>query len=319
MIRTMLATLVALSTASAAWAQDHALTPTDVLEFGQVSGTVRLSLAEGRGDLANDPAVDMDVDLNQFRAILDAAVGLGMGFEVELSIPYEFKQTLEADGTIGVPNVKFEEEDSGFGDLTVQGVYRLVKETKGTPQWVLALILTAPTGNDKQGEADVTAPPPIGNTEGVEGGIGEGVWRYGFGSAVSMNLGGVEPYLGLSYVFGGERTRNGVDEERADVGSILVGAEFHVSPTATIDLRGTVTFKGDDITEDNRLEKEEEAHVILGAQGALYAGIAPGVTLVLGGGVLRPEDHEIDTTANLEFEGVFIYYLQIGLHIKLGL
>ncbi len=318
-MRTMLATLVALSTASAAWAQDHALTPTDVLEFGQVSGTVRLALAEGSGDFTQGAAIDLDVDLNQYLTILEAAVGLGQGFEVELSIPYAFKQTSEGKGTFGVTNVKFEEEDEGFGDLTAQGVYRLVKERKETPQWVLALIITAPTGNDKHGEAEVTAPPPIGNTDGEKGGIGDGVWRYGFGSAVSKDLGGVEPYLGLSYVFGGNRTRNGVHEERADVGTILVGGEFHISPNATIDLRGTVTFESEDITEDNRAEKKEEAYTSLGAQGSLYVGIAPHVTLILGAGVSKPEDHEVDTAAGLSLEGLFIYYLQIGLHIKLGL
>lgn len=321
-MKTAIATLAALLvSAEAALAQDHALTPTDLLDFGQLSATARFQIAEGKTNLVDRTGtLDIDADTDTHRLLLDAAIGLGMGFELELSAPYQVKGVTDGDGELGVLSVDFEEEDDGFGDLQITANYRLLKESGTDPQWLFGLIIVAPTGNDKQGEGDLqTTPPSIFDTVGEEGGIGQGVWRYGFGTAIGKKMGMIEPYLALSYVFGGERERNDVDEERADVGTVLLGSEFHVTPQATIDLRAYVLFVGEDITEENRREQKAEEHNAYGGSGALYISLGPVATLVVGAGVTVVEDFESDATAGLQLEDTFEYTLQLGLHLKLGL
>lgn len=318
-MKTAIAALTTLLvSAGAALAQDHALTPTDVLGFGKVAATVSFQLAEGKAEF-KDPSLnlDLDADISSYELSLAAAVGLGMGFEVEASVPYQIQGTTEGNGDLGASTVETEQNSDGFGDAVVTLNYELLEEKGSTPQWIFALIIGVPTGNDKRGEAELT----LNNTviqKDEDGGNGDGVWRYGFGSAISTKAGLVEPYLGASYVFGGEKERNDVDEEYADVGSILVGAEFHVTPNATIDLRVIAQFVTDQITEDTRVEKEEEAHKVFTGQGQLYVGLGTGATLVLTGGVSTSEDHDVDTRTGAEIEGTFIYFLGIGLHLKLG-
>ncbi len=291
------------------------LTPTDVHEFGAFSASLRMELADGRGEFTGT-GVDLDVDLAQYRLILAGAVGLGMGFEVEASIPYQIDGEVETDGTfLGAP-ADTEQESLGFGDLQLGLVYRLLKEDATGPQLIVGALIVAPTGNDADGRAD-------GNLgaialDGEEGGIGDGVWKYGVGAGVSKRLGGVEPYLVAAYVFGGDRSHDGVDEERADVGTISLGAELHVTEQATIDLRVTGQFVGEDVQEDQGVEEAAERHFDHSYAAALYIDLGPGLTLVAGAALGFVGDHETDKATGAELEDTMIYSFQLGLHFNFG-
>jgi hypothetical protein len=290
------------------------LTPTDVHDFGEFSASVRFQLAQGQGDVTNT-GIDLDLDVAQYAVVLQAAAGLGMGFEIEASVPYQIQGTSELEGDFGPFTVDTEEEELGFGDAQFSLIYRLLKEDPATPQMILGAIVVAPTGNDADGRAEGT----FGGIsfDGEEGGIGQGVWKYGFGAGISKRIGNVEPYFTAAYLFGGERSHDGVDEERADVGTLSLGAEFHVTPQATIDVRVIGQFVGEDIQEDQGVEEEAEDHFDHTYAAQIYINLAPGVTLLAGGAITFVGDHEIDTTAGTELEDTMIYGFQLGIHLNL--
>ncbi len=313
-----LAAALALVTSSPARAENQdGLTPTDVLDFGQVSATVVLSVGLGQGTLVN-PVLDVDVDFTRFDLLLSGTVGLGAGFEVGLDIPHVIRQTVEADGTLlGVIPAESEEVDTGFGDMTLTGTYRLLEEGDAIPQWIVSAILTMPTGNDKRGDAKEKLSG-ITVQDGERGGVGLGVWHYGLGTAVSKRIGVVEPYAGLSYVFGGDRERNDIDEERADVLTGLLGAEFHVGEGAAIDVRLGIDLRGEDVTEVDRLENTEEAFLQYRLGVTTYLDVAPSVTLLAGIGALYLEDHVSSEEFDETTEDILLYQFLIGIHIVVG-
>jgi hypothetical protein len=318
MSRRVLAVALAVAAAMPVWAENqNGLTPTDILGAGEITATAQLSAALGQGKLSH-PVVDLDIDSTTFQVQLSAAVGLGLGFEVELGIPYQFSGITKGDGTWLGWDTRTEEKADGFGDLTLAVNYRILKEDAALPQWIAGAIVVMPSGNDKRGD---TSWEVSGVTiqDGKRGGIGDGVWKYGLQTAVSKRFGLVEPYAGFRYIFGGDRKRNGVDEERADVGSLLLGSEFHASPAATIDVRALVDFVGKDVTEDGGAESTEEAHVRYGFQATAYVDVAPSVTLLAGLGVTLAENHALSKEDQLDIKDSFSYYFMIGIHVNIGI
>lgn len=311
MTRRPLPLILFLSMATAAQAQD-ALTPTDVLDFAEFSVTSLFQFARGQGTLKNT-SIDLDLETNAYQVEVDAAVGLGMGFEVELVLPTQMRGTLESDGTfLGFP-AETHQNNNGFGDLQIHLIYRLLKEDAQAPQWIVGVIGVAPSGNDNRGDAEIKLGGFKIQSED-DGGLGQGVWKYGAETAISKRLGILEPYLGANYIFGGTRQRNGVREERADTVAILAGAEIHVSPEVTLDLRGLAQWQGQDITEENGSQRTENTHWQYTAQAQLYYRLGLGFTLVLGGGVIFLEDHLTDQQAGTKFEDGFGWYIHAGLH-----
>ncbi len=319
MKRGMVVALIIFSAASLAAAQekdDNVLTPTDVLEAAQISLTAALRIGLGGAEVGDAAGTwDLDVDQETFDLIFAAGIGLGRGFEIEASIPYEIKGVIGAASGGG----EYGADSYSVGGLTLHGVYRLLKGEKETPQWVVSAIVVAPTGYWKEAEAEIT----IGGTtivEGDKGGIGEGVWRYGLGTAISKRFGAFEPYVGLSYLFGGDAERKDTEYERPNIGQVFLGAEFHVSPEATIDVRGEVQFVDEEVEQDKltgaeSTEENYQAYVLV---AQLYARVGPGVTLLLGGGIFTVQDHLLSEEGNLELEGHLSFVLQVGLHLVLG-
>lgn len=291
------------------------LTPTDVHDFGAFSASLRMELADGQGDFTGT-GVDLDVDLAHYRLILAGAVGLGMGFEVEATVPYQIQGEVEINGTSTFGTADLEAESLGFGDAQLGLIYRLLKEDATGPQLIVGAIVVAPTGNDADGRAD-------GNLgaltfDGEEGGIGQGVWTYGVGAGISKRFGQVEPYLVGAYILGGERSHDGVDEDRANVGTISLGSEFHVTAQATIDVRVSAQFVGEDVQEDQGLKEEAEKHFDHTYAAALYINLGPGLTLIAGGSVAFVGDHETNKTTGTELEDTMVYAFQLGLHFNFG-
>jgi hypothetical protein len=291
------------------------LTPTDVHDFGEFSASLRAQIAQGQGDLTTN-AFDLDFDLAQYSLLLQGAVGLGMGFEVEAQIPYLIQGTSDAEGDVGGIPSDIESESLGFGDAQLGLVYRLLKEDATSPQLILGALVVAPTGNDADGRADGNLG--VLTLDGEEGGAGDGVWSYGVGAGVSRRFGMFEPYLVGAYLFGGNRTQDGVDEERSDVGTVILGAELHVTGQATIDVRIIGQFVGEDVQEDGGAKKEAEDHFDHTYAATLYVNLGPGLTLLAGGALTFVGDHEVDTAVGLELEDSILYSFQLGLHLNFG-
>jgi len=291
------------------------LTPTDVVDLGEVWASARFSALFGQGK-AEDLVNKADVDITDFQVQLSGAVGLGMGIEVTFDIPCLFRGTTDMD--VSSVSTETQQLSEGFGDLTLSGVYRILQEGAATPQWVVSAIVVAPVGNDFRGDSEVTVS---GTTvrDGDTAGNGEGVWHYGFGSAISKQIGMLEPYLGFSYVFGGKRQHNGVNEDRADVATLIAGSELHISPETTIDLRSAMFFNSKDVTEDNRARITEEAFNLYAVQATAYITIAPSVTLLAGFGVGLMDDHLLDTSGDASLNDMIYYQGMIGLHVCFGL
>jgi hypothetical protein len=321
----MIGTMLALALTAATQAKQDGLTPTDVLEFGQVTATGRFGMSFGSATLVDDlPAsVDFDVDTEAYTFSLDLAVGLPAGFEVELHVPWQFTGSSEGDGSFGAADVETEQEVEGFGDLEFALNYRLVKEGAVLPHWAFGVIVVAPTGNDKEGQAQQEING-VQVQDDDEAGIGDGVWKYGFATGVSKKVSIAEVYGATSYVWGGERKRNGITEDEADVWTILAGVEWHVNDNARLDTRAFAQHIGKAESEDydqvagSFYKAGEEAYWAYGFQASLYVDLLPGVTVLLTGGAYLAQDHEANDVTEAEIEDLTAYFFQVGLHVFLG-
>jgi hypothetical protein len=304
MLRSLFASLFVVSIASTAVAQDG-LTPTDILDGGRVSVTGRLQFTQGQGTLT-DGTIDLDADISEFQLILEGAVGLGMGFEVEASLPYQFTGNLEIEGT----GIEQDFEEVGFGDLILSPVYRLLGDGKEGLQVIAGAMIVLPTGKKEPAELN-----------GEEGGIGDGVWRFGALAGISMRAGFIEPYFTIEWLSGGktEVQNNAIEVERPDLWTLTLGSEFHFGEKITFDLRTFVEIVGDETEEDSLgVEATEESHFQNAWQAQLYCTVGSGLTLIAGVGVSFLEDHTVDNTANIDLEDTFFYSATVGIHIVLG-
>ena len=316
MVRHLIPWVLVLAAATPSWAADNddALLPTHLIDGGRVFATATFQYLQGKGD-ADLFGSSGDFDQKAYQVQLDAGVGLGAGFEIDASIVGQIRGTTKAD--FSTPNVEFESESRGFSDLTIAALYRILKDDTAVPQFIVGGIVVAPVGNDKNGQPETT----IGGTkiqDSEEAGIGQGVWHYGLEAGISKNLVVVEPYLLTSYVFGGKRRENGVNENRADVWNVMVGAQWHLSPGATIDTRAIFTRDGIDRHEDNGTQVKEQNHFTYTGMANLYLHLGGGVTFIVGGGAFFVEDHELNDLAQLSSKDDFIWFVQAGLHILLG-
>ena len=200
MIRHFAVMAVVMVAAGTARAQD-VLTPTDVLEAFEVAGTIRAQGSMGRGTLENT-AIDIDVKLQSLQFLLDGGVGLGGGIEVEFELPTQPWGDLDGDGTFGAADAELQQHSVGFGDLTLRGNYRLLKDSVASPTLLFGVVAIVPTGNDKRGQSEVV----IGGVtvqDDEDGAIGEGVWDYGVSAGLAKSLGGMELYAIGQYTLGG--------------------------------------------------------------------------------------------------------------------
>ncbi len=314
MNRLSLSALLLCACASVAAAQEDALLPTHLIDAGNVFVTGTLRYAGGKGD-ASLFNTSGDIDQTAFQLQLDAGVGLGQGFEIDASIGYTFSGTTNAD--FSAVNTEFESEAQGFGDLLLEARYRILQDSATLPQLVFGAIVVAPVGNDKDGQPEIKING-VTTQDKEESGAGGGVWHYGFEAGISKNLVFVEPYLATSYVLGDKRTKNGVHEDAADTWTILMGAQWTVTPKATIDTRMIIQRNGVEKSEDNGAQTQEEAHLNYTGQASLYVHLGTGVTLMAGGGVTFVEDHELNDQVQLSIKDDYAWFLQIGLHLLIG-
>lgn len=308
---------VAAALAGAAQAQ-NALTPTDVVEFGEVAGTFKIRAFSGTtGQSDSTGGFDIDAETNSFDALLEAAVGLGYGFQAQVSIPYLLTQTTEGDGDIGGA-VDFESTSAGIGDLMFGGTYRIFKDSRALPQFIVGVDLVLPSGDPDDAVAEVEGAI---TQDGEDGGAGDGALQYALRAGLSKDFGVAEPYVLLRYLIAGEGEP--ADDETvdlADVFTVMLGSEFAVAKTIGIDVRLTFDFNGEEVTEDDTfmVEEVEEAHFILGGQVSGYFELGHGVTLVAGLGFKSEEDHEVNDLTQIDSEDAFAYGFELGVHVRLG-
>jgi hypothetical protein len=158
----------------------------------------------------------------------------------------------------------------------------------------------------------------VPHIEDKDGGIGQGVWSYGLEAGISKNLGTVEPYLLTSYLFGGTRTRDGVHEDRADVFSLLVGAQWTLSPVATLDTRVQFNRSGTDKKEARGSQVTEESYFTVSPAVSLYVHLTSRLTFIAGGGISFVENHVVNDVLRLGVENDHALFFQIGLHVLIG-
>ena len=309
-----LSTLLFAVCASAAAAQEDALLPTHLIEATNVFVTGTLRYVGGSGD-ASVFGTAGSLDQTAFQLQIDGGVGLGQGFEIDASIGYTFSGTTSAD--FGAVNTEFNSESQGFSDLLLEARYRILKDSPTLPQLVFGAIVVAPVGNDKDGQPEIKVNGTTTQNK-EEAGVGSGVWHYGFEAGISKNLTFVEPYLATSYVLGDQRTKNGVHEDAADIWTLLIGAQWYVTPKATLDTRMVLQRSGVEKSEAGGAQSKEEAHFTYTGQASLYVHLGGGVTLLAGGGVVFLEDHELNDQVQLSIKDDYDWFLQIGLHILIG-
>ncbi len=313
MLRFTIPACLFLSAATTSWAQEDALLPTHLIDGGQVFVTGSFQYLQGKGD-ADFPTSSGDFKQKAYQVLLDAGVGLGMGFEIDASIAGQIRGTTKAD--LSTPNIEVETESRGFSDLTLTGLYRILKNDAVTPQLIVGGILVAPVGNDKKGAPEISSGGIT--VKGAESGIGQGVWHYGLAAGISKSLTVVEPYLLTSYVFGGKRRENGVNEDRSDVWNVTAGARWYLSSEASIDTRAIFNRNGREWKEDSGVQVKEETHFTYTGEANLYLRLGSGVTLILGGGAFFIEDHEVNNLARIDLKDDVVWFVQAGLHVLLG-
>jgi hypothetical protein len=289
------------------------LTPTDILSMGRFTAAGYLGASIGQASLEAN-TFDEDGDIREFLLRLEVAVGLGAGFEVEASLPIALMSELEFDSG----GVEFKQESKGLGDLTLGLNYALIQETKDAPQLLIGAFVVLPTGDDEAGEPEIVVNNVVVQ-DGEDAGFGTGAFQYGFQVGLSKRAGQVEPYLLFRYLFGGTGDDGDVETEFANVGTLLLGMEIHAGDQLTIDIRGILEFRSDEVEEDEfNNETTEEAHVSYGLQGRLYASLGSQVALVLGLGAFSTQDHAINEESDLDLTGVIIITAEVGLQISFG-
>src|SRR5262245_32320715 len=133
----VLIVVFALSTGSAAWAQDH-LTPTDVAEGGEIWGTLTAKLGLSNATLTGT-TIDVDFEGQSLQFVLDGGVGLGKNFEVSFSLPTQPWNDGNGDGTFTGSDVEIESKDIGFGDMDLRVIYAILRESAVSPQLVVGI------------------------------------------------------------------------------------------------------------------------------------------------------------------------------------
>jgi hypothetical protein len=305
-----------LAGASTAWAQDDALLPTHLIDGGQVfvTGTNRYIGGGGDAEILSSPG---DFTVSVFQLQLDAGVGLGMNFEIDASITYQFIGKTKSDFNVGGNNVEFDSENVGFSDLVLNPRYAILRDSATSPQLIVGGVLVAPVGNDKSGQSEQKTNGFV-TTSGEDGGIGDGIWRYGFQTGLSKRIAILEPYLLTSYVWADPRKKNGVEEERADVWNLTLGAFWHLSPMATLDTRFIVSRESDDKSENTGTQVEEEAHFNYTAQAALHLRAGSIATFIIFAGATFVQDHEVLDQIQLEVSDDINWFAGVGLHLLFG-
>ncbi len=317
MLKKLGAVAALMAMGGAAWAQDH-LTPTDVAEGGEIWATMTARVAYGKGAIKSS-SFDLDVTAESLQFQLEAGVGIGNNLEVSASLPTQPWNDSNGDGTFGAVDVKTQAQDIGFGDMDLRVTYAIFREGTGTPQWIIGLLGTMPTGSTSEGSDEVE----IGGVQVSDlrkGGLGDGVVDYGFGTGISKEMGGMTLYVIAQFVIGGTRRENGVDEDRADVVTLLAGAQIPIGVDARLDVRMGLFHKSEDVTENMGFEAKEEAHFnYLGGVDLIF-GIGLGWSLVAGGSAVVVEDHEADKAAVPipTIDGFWQGELHVGLHFDFG-
>ena len=313
MSKTAWAWVLVIGCVSPAAAQESLL-PTHVSDAGEVTITGQLRYLAGRGTLSN-PIFEVDFDQTHFLGEFRVGVGVGGGFEIEGSFPFEFTGMGEADES----GVEFELETAGLGDLTLEGNYLLAAASKTSPSIMAGLVVVLPVGND-----DFAVPEIRFNgvlvQDGEEGGLGEGVVKVGLQFGVSQKVTGAEIY-GIARYLASTGTQDEDDSEidRPDVFTLAAGAMLPVGATSSLDLRLILNHVGEEIEDDDTAgESTEEAHLELFLDARLYFTVGSTASLVLGGTLGWTQDHAVDEEADLDFEGVFNYGVTLGLHLRLG-
>lgn len=307
-----------LAMSTSAFAQDGAraqdgLTPTDVLPLGRFTAEARLIMALGEGTLDAGP-VSIDGDIREFSVVFQAAVGLGLGFEVEAQLPVAFTAELSFEES----GAEFTEEAKGLGDLVLGLNYAIIAEKGDEPQFIVGGFIVLPTGDDDPGIAQIESGNVI-LQDGEEGGIGDGAFGFGGLIGLSKRFGQIEPYLIFRYLVAGTSDVDDIETDHADVLSIVLGMEIHAGDQATLDLRIWVDLSGDEVEEDNTgAESTEEQHASYGFQGRVFLSLGSQVALVAGVGVSAVEDHAISEESNFELSDAWIFGAEFGLRIVFG-
>jgi len=316
-MRFYLPLFLALSTS--AFAQDGAraqdgLTPTDILPMGRFTADARLLMTIGEGTLDSGPAT-IDGDIRQFLAVFEAAVGLGMGFEVEANLPVAFSSEISFEEG----SAEYTEETKGLGDLTLGLNYALIQQKGDEPQLFIGAFILLPVGNDDPAVAEIVTAGGVVVQNGEDGGIGDGAFGFGGQIGLSKRFGSVEPYFVFRYFVHGESDVDDIETDHADVASLILGMEIHAGDQATIDLRAWVDLIGEEVDEDSLgAETTEEKHASYGFQGRVYLSLGSQVALVAGVGISAVEDHAIDEESTLDLTDTWIFGAEFGLHIVFG-
>jgi hypothetical protein len=154
MVKSALSFALVIAGAASASAQDYLL-PTYVSGAGEINISAELRYQVGEGTLSN-PAFEVDFEDTHVLGLFRASVGIGGGFEIEASAPFEFTGKGEADEG----GVEFDVETAGLGDLTLEGTSCLVSKEGPGPR---ASIIVLPSGNATSPRRD-----PVGGVQGPQ-------------------------------------------------------------------------------------------------------------------------------------------------------
>jgi hypothetical protein len=314
-------TLVLVAAASLAGAAEDTrslVIPTDLLEATEVAGMAESGFQVGKVTISA-PGLEAEANSRAFGAFLGAGVGFGYGLQATAFCPLQFDSLTTINGRVTGTGqaVAMEQVANGFGDLDVSLDYRVVKQDRDQPTWLVGGTATAPIGNDAPGQGKVIQ----GNTviqEGKTAGIGGGAWRYSIDTALSKRFGPVEPYASVSYRFEAGRTMNNVHEKLADSWDLAAGLAFHHSRDAVIDLRAGFQRTGNGTHEDTGAEVKEEASLNYSGQLGIYFGFGSGVTLMALTSVGYAPGHTINETSQMEMRNAAFYQFLLGVQVVLG-
>jgi len=253
---------------------EHKLLVTEVLDAGQIEAEATFEYLHLEQDFdANFPVAEDERTLNAQETFYSLGVGIGHDLEVSVEIPYVIFEKEKIEET---------EEVDGFGDLAIEGKYRVFEEEH------MPFTLTAGLGVkfDTAGEDDAgTGTTDISPFLAVSKELAEHVEGYAVYRAVLVN-------------------HDGSDEH-----SLTFGVEAELNETLTLDVALRAAH--------NTSEDEVSSFQTYGIEAAAYVQVARNLYLIPFAGVERstsidleegPLEIDIDP-ANLYRAGLSVYYL----------
>jgi hypothetical protein len=206
------------------------IVPTDVLDPQQFYFGIYHEGSLGFSKVENFLAYPADGNREEGEFLTPFYMGFGLFPNCDMVMKCAFISThLEMIDEEFIPppgEMEMERRTEGFTDTEFNIRYRMPFHRESPINVAVGLIQIFPTGKRTEGHYEYEEDGIKYDNKKLDY-PGEGVFKYGEEFAVSGAFGVLEPYLGLSYIIGGQRNIHRVSESYSDDVTLDMGLQVH--------------------------------------------------------------------------------------------